>query len=110
MLPVPAHGCLRFGCVAKALSVEVKHGKLVLGEDVRVGMELDAAPDVAEHVLEIVLDIGIEFAFGVTRDIDCSLRIERADAVHVGGASAHHAFVGVQRCRSVNVCRRAGVG
>lgn len=59
VLPVPAHGCLRLGCVAKALSVEVEHGEFVLGEDVGIGLELDTAPYFAEHVLQIVLDVRI---------------------------------------------------
>lgn len=73
MLPVSRDGLLRLWEAFEAAYVEIENREFVFGEDVGVGLHLDATPDVADGLLEVLVDVWVEVAFSVASDIDGTL-------------------------------------
>ena len=84
MLPVPGDRRLSLWQSLEPLNVVIEDGKLVLAENVSVGLLLDAAPDFAEGSFQVFSDIWIEFSFGVASNVDSSLVVKRSYAVDIG--------------------------
>ena len=94
MLPVSRDGLLRLWEAFETADVEIENREFVFGEDIGIRLYLDAVPNVTHGSLEIFVDGRIKIAFGVARDINGALVIERAYAVDVGSVATHGIAVG----------------